>query len=104
MSQRTVVRTRRRFLEQGLEVALHDKKPPGHMPKVTRDVEAHLTALACSDPPEGHARWTLQLLADQLVALGYIDCISSIPVCKRLRKIGLSLGAPNSRPLKPVSS
>ena len=58
----TVGRTRRKFLDEGMEAALYDKPRPGRVPKITGDIEAKLTVLACSDPPEGHARWTLALL------------------------------------------
>jgi len=70
----TVARTRRRFCTEGLDAALRviaDR--PGRPPKIDGVAEAHLVALACSEPPEGRARWTVRLLADRYVALGVED-------------------------------
>lgn len=89
----TVFRTRRLFLVQGLEAALYDKPRSGKPPKITGDVEAKLTMLACSQPPAGSSRWTLRLLADKLIELEYIDQISTVAVHKRLKKMHLSLGS-----------
>jgi len=88
----TIGRTRRKFVNEGMEAALHDKPRPGGKPKITGEIEAKLTMLACSDPPEGHDRWTIQLLADKLVELQYIESISRVAVGKRLKKVNLSLG------------
>lgn len=82
----TAKRTRWRFLQEGLEAALTEKPRPGRPPKITGEIEAQLTVLACSQPPEGHARWTLRLLAGQLVELGYLESISHVAVGKRLKK------------------
>ncbi|MFN2220900.1 MAG: helix-turn-helix domain-containing protein [Anaerolineae bacterium] len=67
---------------------------PGAKPKVDGEVEAHLIALVCSDPPEGHARWTLRLLADRLVELEAVDLeyISHVTVGEVLKKTLSSLG------------
>jgi hypothetical protein len=88
----TVGRTRRAFIAEGMDVALYDKPRPGGKPKITGDIEAKLTMLACSNPPEGHDRWTIQLLADKMVELHYIESISRVAVGKRLKKANLSLG------------
>ena len=88
----TVGRTRRKFINEGMEAALYDKVRPGGKPKITGDIEAKLIMLACSDPPEGHSRWTIQLLADKMVELHYIESISRVAVGKRLKKVNLSLG------------
>src|SRR4030042_5638478 len=82
----TAKRTRWRFLQEGLEAALAEKPRPGRPPKITGEIEAKLTVLACSQPPEGRARWTLRLLAGQLVELGYLESISHVAVFKRLKK------------------
>jgi len=87
-----VGRVRRRFVEEGLKAALYDKPRPGGVPKITGEIEAQLTVLACSDPPEGRKRWTLHLLADQMVALGYVESISHVAVLKRLKKTSSSRG------------
>ena len=88
----TAKRTRWRFLQEGLEAALTEKPRPGRPPKITGEIEAKLTVLACSQPPEGHARWTLRLLADRLVELKAVDTISYETVRQELKKSGLSLG------------
>jgi putative transposase len=88
----TVVRTRKAFLEEGMEAALYDKARPGAAPKVTGDIEAKLITLACSDAPAGRSRWTLRLLADKMVELNYIDTISNVTVYQRLKKTNLNLG------------
>ena len=92
-SAATVIRTRKALLDEGLEAALFDKPRPGATPKITGDIEAQLVTLACSDPPQGRARWTLRLLADKMVELGYIDTISNVAVYQRLKKTNLSRGA-----------
>lgn len=67
----TVARIRRRFVKEGLDEALRVRKNvPGRPPKIDGVAEAHLIALACSDPPTGRARWTVRLLADRFVSLG----------------------------------
>jgi transposase len=92
-STSTVRNIRRRFVAGGLPAALDDKGWPGATPKFTGEVEAQLTMLACSDPPEGAARWSLRLLADQMIKLGYVEYISHVTVRELLKKTGLSLGA-----------
>jgi hypothetical protein len=86
------VRTRRKFALEGLQAALSEKQRPGRAPKITGDIEAKLVTLACSTPPEGRSRWTLHLLADQMVTLGYLDSISDVAIYKRLKKTSLSHG------------
>ena len=92
-SMPTVTNIRKKFSEGGIEKALYDKSRPGAVPKITGEIEAQLTMLACSTPPEGRARWTLQLLADKLVELKLLDSISDVAVMKRLKKMNLSLGS-----------
>lgn len=89
----TIVRTRQTFCRQGLQAALYDKPRPGRPPKITGDVEAKLVMLACSDAPEGRSRWTLQMLADKLVELKYVEDITPVAIYKRLKKMNLSLGS-----------
>ena len=74
--------------EKGLDATIQRKKretPPVEA-KVTGDVEAHIIALACGDPPKGYAKWTLRLLADRSVKLGYIESISHTQVGRILKK------------------
>ena len=91
-SPSTVGNTRRRFVRNGLSAALEEKPRPGKAPKITGDIEAHLVTLACSDPPEGEARWTLRLLAGRLVELGLLDSLSHVAVGERLKKMNSSPG------------
>jgi len=87
ISVRTIERVRQRFVEEGLENALVPR--PRHtlrLKKVDGETEAHLTAIACSRPPEGSCRWTLRLLADQIVSLGYVESISHESVRQVLKK------------------
>ncbi len=76
----TVINVRRRFLSGGLPAALYDKGWPGAPPKFSGEVEAKLTMLACSVPPEGAAYGTLCLSADKMVELHYVDSISHVTV------------------------
>jgi transposase len=89
----TVERVRKRFVEEGLQEALaRHKSRRQYQRKLDGKGEAHLIALACSEPPEGQKRWTLRLLADRMVALEYVDCLSYQTVRRTLKKTNLSLG------------
>lgn len=88
----TVRNVRHRFVRNGLDAALYDRPRPGAKPKITGETEAHLTLLACSAPPEGQARWTLRLLADRLVELGYVESLSHVAVGERLKKMNSNPG------------
>ena len=92
----TVSRVRQRFVEGGLERALNDLPRPGQRRKLDGKQEAHLVAVACSAPPEGHTRWTLQLLADQAVQLELTDSISRETVRQTLKKTNSSRGGRRS--------
>ena len=93
VSMPTIWRVRKRCVEEGLEAALHDRARPGRPPKITGEIEAQITVLACSDPPPGHAKWSLRLLADKTVELGYLDSISHVAISNRLKKTGCNPGA-----------
>jgi transposase len=89
----TVHRLRERLVEDGFEAALVRKpRSRQRVPKLDGEKEARLVALACSVPPEGRARWTLQLLADKLVELHVVDSISEETVRLRLKKTKSSHG------------
>jgi transposase len=89
----TVERVRKRFVQEGLEAALNNRKPNRqYKHKLDGEGEAHLIALACSEAPQGYQRWTLKLLADRMVQLGYIDNLSYETVRRTLKKTSLSLG------------
>jgi transposase len=89
----TVERVRKEFVEEGLEAALERRRPRRvYQRKLDGDGEAHLVALACQKPPEGRSRWTLQLLADRMVQLEYVDEISYQTVRRTLKKTRSNLG------------
>ena len=88
----TVMRVRQRFVEGGLERALNDRPRPGKRRKLDGKQEAHLVAVACSAAPEGHTRWTLRLLADQVVKLEFTDSICRETVRQVLKKTNLNHG------------
>ena len=87
----TVERVRRRFVEEGLELALSPYRSPRreYRPKLDGEQEARLITLACSEPPDGRGRWTLRLLADALVELELVDTISHETVRQTLKKTSL---------------
>jgi Homeodomain-like domain len=89
VSVNTVLGVRPRFVEQGLEAALNRKQQahPSRAPRLNGEGEARLIALRCSAPPDGHARWTLRLLADQAVALEIVEAISHETVRQVLKKV-----------------
>lgn len=84
----TVERTRKKYVEEGLEAALKERPRPGVNPKLDENHEADLIALTCSTPPEDRVKWTMQLLADRLVTLGIVDEISDETVRRPLKKTG----------------
>jgi len=93
IGMRTIDRVKKRFVEEGLESALKMAPTSRVYEKlVDGDMEAHLIALACGEPPEGFARWSLRLLADKLVELRFSDGISYETVRRTLKKTNLSLG------------
>ena len=93
-SMRKIDRVKKRFVLDGLDIALHGRKGSRiYVKKADGDFEAHLVALSCSEPPEGFARWTLRLLADKVVELDYIDSISHETVRRVLKKTNSSLGS-----------
>ena len=89
----TVERVRRRCVEEGLEAALERRQQLNRRPKkLDGQAEAHLIALACSQPPEGRASWTLQLMAGQLVEREIVGSISKETVRRTLKKTSSSPG------------
>ena len=86
ISESTVRRTRLRFGEDGLDAALEDKPKPEREPLLNDQQEAHLVAIACSAPPEGRVRWTLELLTERLMSDGIVDSISTETVRLTLKK------------------
>jgi transposase len=86
-SRSTVERTRKRWVEGGLDKALNEDPRPGQRVKVAGNAEAHLVALTCSDAPGGRDHWPLRLLADKLVELGVVESISHETVRRTMKKM-----------------
>lgn len=93
VNRNTVERVRRRLVEEGMESALNDRPKSRHKTKkIDGENEARLVALACSEPPEGRAEWTMALLAERMVELEYVESLSPETVRKVLKKTNSSLG------------
>lgn len=89
----TVERVRQQFVEEGLEATLNPKQTSRtYERRLDGKAEAHLVAITCGTAPEGRARWTLRLLADRMVGLGYVDSLSHETVRQTLKKTNLSRG------------
>ena len=88
----TVARVRKRFCEEGLVSALTERPRPGQKRKLNGRAEAHLIAIACSEPPEGHTHWTLKLLAERVVQMEFAQSISPETVRQILKKTNCSPG------------
>jgi DNA-binding MarR family transcriptional regulator len=94
ISMRKIDRVKKRFVVDGLDIALNGRKGSRiYKKKVDGELEAHLIALSCSKPPEGFTRWSLRLLADKAVELEYIEQISHETVRRILKKTSSSLGS-----------
>jgi len=89
----TVQTVRTAFAKYGLHGALYRKKreTPPVPPKVDGNLEAYIISICCSEPPQGYERWTLRLIADKCVELGYVDSLSHMTVKRTLKKTNLSL-------------
>lgn len=87
MSTATIERVRQRFVEQGLEAALNRQVQQRRKPRrLDGETEAHLIAMLCGPVPEGQGRWTLRLLAEQMVEFGYVESVSHETVRQTLKK------------------
>ena len=92
-SRRTVERTRQNCVEMGVEAAINHTRPRKTKPKVLDGAaEARLAQLACSQAPDGHEKWSLQMLADKLIELEVVETVSYETVRTTLKKMNLSLG------------
>ena len=85
-SPRTIQRIRKRFTTERAQVAIAEKPRPGRPSKLTPEQRAKITALACSTPPAGYARWSLRLLADRAVELELVACVSHETIGVILKK------------------
>ena len=92
----TVERIRRRFVEEGLEASLRERPRPGARPKLGPKERAFVVALACTKPPEGRHRWTMQMLADRLVELEMVPDITDEAIRLLLKRTSSSRGSRSS--------
>ena len=104
VSLRTVERVRKRLVREGLDAAIdHRAQPPRpDKIKIRGDLEQKLIELACADPPRGRCRWTLRLLADEMVVLGLVDAISAETVRQALKKTTSSRGSSKDGVSRPT--
>lgn len=93
VSPAMVYNIRNRYLAEGLRVAMSEKPRPGQPSKFDKAAQAHLTAIACSEAPDGRSRWTLRLLADRLVELRIVESISHQAIGEQLKKTYLNPGS-----------
>lgn len=92
VSEQTIRRVRLRFAEEGMQAALEDKPHASTGTEIKEEQEARLIALACSEPPAGRARWTLELLVQELLKEGVVTRVSPETVRLILKKTSSSLG------------
>jgi len=93
VSAMKIHRVKQRFVEEGIDIALNGRERERvYKRKADGDFEAHLIALSCSEPPEGQAQWSLRLLADKVVELGYVDSVSHETIRRVLKKTKSSRG------------
>ena len=88
----TVERTRRRCIEEGVEASLRERPRPGARPKLGPKEQAMVVALACTKPPEGRERWTMQLLADRVVELQIVPDLTDESIRRLLKRTSSSRG------------
>ena len=91
-SRATIAGVAKRFVTEGMEAALGRKVQVNRARKVTGEVEAQICRIACSDPPEGKSRWTMQMIADELIRLEVVEYITDSTVCETMKKTNLSRG------------
>jgi transposase len=97
ISVATIERVRQRFVETNLESALSRQLQQQRKPRrLNGEQEAHLIAMTCSEVPEGQARWSLRLLADRMVELGYVESVSHETIRQTLKKTTSSPGCENA--------
>ena len=92
----TIAGVAKRFVFEGLEAALGRKKQENYHRKVTGEIEARICAIACSEALEGKSRWTMQMIADELMRLEVIDYITDSAICSAMKKTKLSHGCQNN--------
>lgn len=97
ISVATIERVRQRFVETNIETALSRQVQQQRKPRrLDGEQEAHLIAMTCGEAPEGHARWSLRLLADRMVELEYVESVSHETIRQTLKKTTSSPGCENA--------
>lgn len=91
-SHSTIAGVAKRFVLEGVEAALGRKEQKNRSRKVTGEVEARICTIACSDPPAGASRWTMQAIADELIRLEVVDYITDSTICEVMKKTKSSRG------------
>lgn len=92
ITSRTIEHLKQQFVEEGLEAALGRKPPSSHRPIIFDGAfDARVTALACSDPPQGYRRWTVRLLAERVVELEIAPTVSTMTIQRSLKKTRCAL-------------
>ena len=91
-SRSTIAGVAKRFVMEGMEAALGRKEQKNRHRKVTGDVEARICTIACSNPPEGVSRWTMQAIANELIRLEVVDYITDSTICEVMKKTKSSHG------------
>ena len=89
----TIAGVAKRFVFEGVEASLGRKKQENYHRKVTGEIEARICAIACSEPPQGRSRWTMQAIADELIRLEVVDSITDSTVCEVMKKTKSSRGS-----------
>lgn len=105
-TSRSLEHLKKRFVTEGLSAAIERKKretPPREI-QFGGEFEAHLLALACSEPPEGHTRWAIRLLAEKMVELKLVKTVSPMTVCNTLKKMNFSLTGANTGKSRPIKT
>ena len=92
----TIASVAKRFVLEGMEAALGRKKHENYHRKVTGEIEAKICMIACSEPPEGRSRWTMQMIADELIRLEVVEYITDSTVCEVMKKTKLNHGKHNN--------
>lgn len=101
----TIYGIAQRFVLEGIEAALGRKIHNNYQRKVTGEIEARICTIACSAPPPGRSRWTMQLIADELIRLEVVDYITDSTVCEVMKKTRLNRGSlKNGASPRPVRS
>ena len=91
-SRSTIAGVAKRFVMEGMETALGRKEQKNRYRKMTGDVEARICTIACSEPPQGVSRWTMQAIADELIRLEVVDYITDSTICEVMKKTKSSRG------------